>query len=64
MGLSALAGAQWRKSSYSGGANDCVELAIFVDRVAIRDSKCPERASVVLSRARVRTFITGLRGRP
>ncbi|MEW1724221.1 DUF397 domain-containing protein [Streptomyces sp. NPDC093109] len=56
-----LAEAQWQKSSYSGGANNCVELAIFVDRVAIRDSKCPEQAPLILSRADVRTFIGGVR---
>lgn len=36
--LSALA---WRKSSFSGsaGGTDCVEVALPVDGVAIRDSK-------------------------
>jgi hypothetical protein len=31
----------WRKSSYSGGtgAGNCVEVAIAVDAVAVRDSK-------------------------
>ncbi|MGW5689613.1 DUF397 domain-containing protein [Streptomyces asiaticus] len=40
-----LSGARWRKSSYSGGANDCVEIADLTDTayaaVAIRDSKEP-----------------------
>ncbi|HWE91806.1 MAG TPA: DUF397 domain-containing protein [Pseudonocardiaceae bacterium] len=34
------AAATWRKSSYSAGANNCVELAGSLDRV--RDSKNPD----------------------
>jgi hypothetical protein len=35
---------QWRKSSYTGGANDehCVELARFGQGIWVRDSKDPE----------------------
>ncbi|MBA9002520.1 DUF397 domain-containing protein [Thermomonospora cellulosilytica] len=33
---------QWRKSSYSGGGPDCVELADLGRVVGIRDSKDPE----------------------
>lgn len=33
--------AYWRKSSYSGGANDCVEIANLDSFLAIRDSKKP-----------------------
>jgi hypothetical protein len=29
----------WRTSSYSGNANNCVELAIDCDSVDVRDSK-------------------------
>lgn len=34
----------WRKSSYSGGANDsaCVEAAVVHGGVGIRDSKNPD----------------------
>jgi hypothetical protein len=42
-----VAGVTWRKSSYSGWVNDCVELAVGVDNTAVRDSKNP--ASGVLS---------------
>ncbi|MFD5752564.1 DUF397 domain-containing protein [Streptomyces sp. NPDC127033] len=52
-----LTQAQWRKSSYSGGDNDCVELAVFDDRIAIRDSKCPDRSPLVVARADARAFI-------
>jgi len=37
-----LSGAQWRKSSYSGGGNDCVEVAFVDGGAAVRDSKDPE----------------------
>ena len=30
---------QWRKSSRSGGQNNCVELASFPASVGVRDSK-------------------------
>ncbi|PRX51166.1 uncharacterized protein DUF397 [Prauserella shujinwangii] len=36
-----LSGLQWRKSTYSGGGNDCVEVAFTVDGAAVRDSKNP-----------------------
>ncbi|HEX7661109.1 MAG TPA: DUF397 domain-containing protein [Pseudonocardiaceae bacterium] len=33
----------WRKSSHSGGGNDCVEIATTGDGVAaVRDSKNPD----------------------
>ncbi|MYZ33765.1 DUF397 domain-containing protein [Streptomyces sp. MnatMP-M17] len=56
-----LTQARWRKSSYSGGDNDCVEVAVFREQVAIRDSKRPEQSPLVVSRAGVQTFIVGIR---
>jgi hypothetical protein len=32
----------WRKSSYSGGQGNCVEVAPLPDSTAVRDSKDPE----------------------
>ncbi|MFJ8442784.1 DUF397 domain-containing protein [Kitasatospora griseola] len=32
---------KWRKSSFSGGNGDCVELADLVGAIAVRDSKNP-----------------------
>lgn len=32
----------WRKSSHSGGGNDCVEIALTPGTAAVRDSKDPE----------------------
>lgn len=33
--------ATWRKSSHSGGGENCVELASMHGRIAVRDSKQP-----------------------
>ena len=34
-------GHSWRKSSYSAGNGECVEVAGFSGRISIRDSKNP-----------------------
>jgi hypothetical protein len=42
-----LSDAQWRKSSFSAGENDCVEIAVLsCGARAVRDSKHPERESL------------------
>ena len=45
----------WRKSTYSdGGDRDtCVEIAMLPTRIAIRDSKAPARATLIVP---VRSF--------
>ncbi|MFD5497409.1 DUF397 domain-containing protein [Streptomyces sp. GDS52] len=43
--------ARWRKSSYSGGANDCVEIADLGAYAAVRDSKDLDRSPVILNRS-------------
>ncbi|OQO94042.1 DUF397 domain-containing protein [Saccharomonospora piscinae] len=45
-----LARLEWRKSSYSGGGNDCVEVAFTGDGAAVRDSKNPGGGALRLSR--------------
>lgn len=38
----------WRRSSYSGGGNACVEVAALSDdRVGVRDSKLGDRSPVL-----------------
>jgi uncharacterized protein DUF397 len=32
----------WRKSTHSGGGNDCVEIAAVTVGAAVRDSKNPD----------------------
>ncbi|NKQ53062.1 DUF397 domain-containing protein [Amycolatopsis sp. K13G38] len=39
----------WRKSSYSGGGNDCVEVALFAQHVGVRDSKNPDSGALSVS---------------
>ncbi|CAL9491454.1 hypothetical protein SUDANB145_03230 [Streptomyces sp. enrichment culture] len=46
-----LHNAQWRRSSYSGGANDCVEIADLGAYAGVRDSKAPDLPPVILSRS-------------
>ena len=55
-----LANARWRKSSYSGGANDCVEIAELGAHVAVRDSKAIGLRPAVFSRAAVHALICGI----
>ncbi|QFX86280.1 DUF397 domain-containing protein [Streptomyces sp. SYP-A7193] len=55
-----LAHARWRKSSYSGGANDCVEVAALGDRAAVRDSKDISRGPLLISKAAMRALVSGI----
>lgn len=45
-----LAGLDWRKSSHSGGGNDCVEVAFIGTDTAVRDSKNPAGGALLVSR--------------
>ncbi|WP_328732140.1 DUF397 domain-containing protein [Streptomyces caniferus] len=58
-----LAGATWRKSSYSdGGANNCVEISDgFPGAVPVRDSKYPEGPVLLFPAAVWSDFIGGVR---
>ncbi|MEU6510544.1 DUF397 domain-containing protein [Streptomyces sp. NPDC046942] len=51
---------RWRKSSYSGGANDCVEIAELGMFVAVRDSKDIGRPPLIFSRRAVRGLVGGI----
>ncbi|MBT2397208.1 DUF397 domain-containing protein [Streptomyces sp. ISL-100] len=55
-----LSQARWRKSSYSGGANDCVELADLGVHVAVRDSKALERGPLILGRSAVAMLVAAV----
>jgi hypothetical protein len=59
-----LSGSAWRRSSHSGGDNgsQCVEMAVFADHAAVRDSKLghSQRAAapaLVFSVAAVTAFV-------
>ncbi len=56
-----LSGAKWRTSSYSGGNNECVEVADGVPHVVpVRDSKRPTGPFVAFSHDTWRTFLDHL----
>jgi hypothetical protein len=58
-----LSRAEWRKSSYSGQSGNCVEVARNLPGlVAVRDSKEPDGAKLVISREAWRVFIQAARG--
>jgi hypothetical protein len=54
---------QWRKSSYSGTANDdvCVELGRVEDGIGVRDSKNPEGGHLALTRSEFGALLSWIR---
>ncbi|WP_197319252.1 DUF397 domain-containing protein [Saccharomonospora sp. NB11] len=56
-----LAMLEWRKSSYSGGGNDCVEIAFTDDGAAVRDSKNPTGGMLRLSARQWQAFLDAAR---
>lgn len=58
-----LSRAQWRKSSYSGNSGNCVEVADQGQAVAVRDSKGPEGAVLVVSRDGWQGFIADMQAK-
>lgn len=58
-----LSRAEWHKSSYSSQSGNCVEVARNLPcLVAVRDSKEPDGARLVVSQETWQTFIRGVRG--
>jgi hypothetical protein len=47
----------WRKSSHSGGGNDCVEIAAATVGTAVRDSKNPDGPRLSFDSANWAAFI-------
>ena len=57
-----LSRAEWRKSSFSSQSGNCVEVASNLPGlVAVRDSKEPDGAKLVVPRETWLVFIRGLR---
>jgi hypothetical protein len=50
--------ARWLRSSYSTGANNCVETARWADRLAVRDSKKPAGPALLFSPESWAGFLT------
>jgi hypothetical protein len=57
-----LTGARWRKSSYSGGGNQCVEVAAVDGACAVRDSKNPAAGHLAFSAAAWEAFLAAVKG--
>ncbi|HUY52143.1 MAG TPA: DUF397 domain-containing protein [Streptosporangiaceae bacterium] len=57
-----LTRATWRKSSFSGAAQDCVEIGDLPGAVGVRDSKDPGGPALVFAPDAWRTFVTGIKG--
>ncbi|MEU0519734.1 DUF397 domain-containing protein [Streptosporangium sp. NPDC006007] len=57
-----MSGAEFRKSSLSGGNNNCVEVATNLPGlVAVRDSKDPSGPALTFSPAVWSDFLAGVR---
>jgi Domain of unknown function (DUF397) len=57
-----LSDARWRKSSFSGANNNCVEIAGNLPGiVAIRDSKNPSGPVLAVTRARWGAFMAAVK---
>ncbi|AXK87837.1 DUF397 domain-containing protein [Nocardia farcinica] len=58
-----LSNAKWFKSSYSGGGNDCVEVAhLDGGMVGVRDSKNTAGPALVFTPSEWEAFLRGARG--
>lgn len=52
---------EWRKSSHSGGGNDCVEVAFVNAHPILRDSKHREDGSIQVDAAQWRALLHAAR---
>ncbi|TKG57383.1 DUF397 domain-containing protein [Prauserella endophytica] len=53
---------EWKKSSYSGGNNDCVEVRLAEGGgVEVRDSKAPGMGSIKFTSSEWDAFIAGVK---
>ncbi|MGW5349502.1 DUF397 domain-containing protein [Streptomyces sp. NPDC004031] len=59
--LAELAAAPYRKSSYSGANNECVEIATLDQWVGVRDSKDPDGPKLCFTAANFAIFLADLR---
>lgn len=57
MSQQSRASATWRKSSYSSGANNCVEVADTPDFSAVRDTQNRELGALTYGPAEWRAFL-------
>jgi hypothetical protein len=64
MGVTGTASARWRKSSHSGGDNNCVEVAGTGVTITVRDSKNPRGGVLSFTPVDWKAFTRNIRGRP
>ena len=57
-----LTDAQWRKSSYSSGNGQCVEVADLPAAIAVRDSKDPAGPKLIFTRDAWAAFVESAKG--
>lgn len=53
----------WRKSSRSGSAINCIEVALTPNNAAIRDSKNPDHGHLAVTRDQWRSFLAAAQAR-
>lgn len=51
----------WRRSTYSAGNNNCVELADAGAHVLMRDSKHPDEGHLIFARSELAAFVAAAR---
>ncbi|MEU8266327.1 DUF397 domain-containing protein [Sphaerisporangium sp. NPDC049002] len=57
-----LSNAEWRKSSFSGSGNNCVEVASNLPGViGVRDSKDPAGPALIFTPGEWSAFVSGVR---
>ncbi|MCP2164562.1 protein of unknown function (DUF397) [Goodfellowiella coeruleoviolacea] len=61
MDMSAVRFRNWRKSSFSGGAGQCVELAHNTTQIAVRDSKNPTGPMLTFAQTELIRLISALK---
>jgi hypothetical protein len=49
---------RWRKSSHSGGGNNCVEVAQTGATYTVRDSKNPDDGNLIFDASTWQAFVT------
>ena len=66
MSSTELSGTLWRKSSYSNGQANCVEVAVVGDgptSVCVRDSKAPDASGLIFPARAWRQFTDSVKPR-
>lgn len=56
-----LGNVEWRRTSFTGGNNNCAEFGRVGDFIVWRDSKRPEQEPLVYTQAEVKALIDGVR---